>query len=64
MTITVTKAPYIYSSKSNCSGDALSALPTMANNGITGVWSPAIINNTAITTYTLLQQLTMQQQLP
>ncbi|MES2811274.1 MAG: T9SS type B sorting domain-containing protein [Bacteroidota bacterium] len=34
-----------------CSGDALSALPTTSNNGITGTWSPAI-NNTATTIYT------------
>ncbi|MGX7668978.1 choice-of-anchor J domain-containing protein, partial [Flavobacterium pedocola] len=34
-----------------CSGDALAALPTTSNNGITGTWSPAL-NNTATTTYT------------
>src|SRR5687768_1521821 len=34
-----------------CSGDALSALPTTSNNGITGTWAPAL-NNTATTTYT------------
>ncbi len=33
-----------------CSGTALAALPTTANNGITGAWSPAL-NNTATTTY-------------
>ena len=34
-----------------CAGAAIPALPTTANNGITGSWSPAI-NNTATTTYT------------
>lgn len=34
-----------------CSGSALSPLPTVSNNGISGVWSPAL-NNTATTTYT------------
>lgn len=34
-----------------CAGDALSALPTTSNNGITGNWSPAI-NNMATKTYT------------
>ncbi|NMH27995.1 T9SS type B sorting domain-containing protein [Flavobacterium silvaticum] len=34
-----------------CSGTALSPLPTTSNNGITGIWSPAL-NNTATTTYT------------
>jgi gliding motility-associated-like protein len=34
-----------------CSGDLLSALPTLSNNGITGTWSPTL-NNTLTTTYT------------
>ena len=34
-----------------CSGDALTALPTTSNNGISGSWSPAI-DNTTTTTYT------------
>ncbi|MFL1011474.1 immunoglobulin domain-containing protein, partial [Flavisericum labens] len=34
-----------------CSGDTLTALPTVSNEGITGSWSPAL-NNTATTTYT------------
>ncbi len=34
-----------------CSGSTLSALPTTSNNGITGVWTPAL-NNTATTNYT------------
>ena len=35
-----------------CSGATLSALPTTSNNGITGTWSPATMNNTTTTTYT------------
>ncbi|MBR9757432.1 MAG: T9SS type B sorting domain-containing protein [Algicola sp.] len=34
-----------------CEGDALTALPTTSNNGVTGSWSPAL-NNTTTTTYT------------
>ena len=34
-----------------CSGDALTALPTTSNEGITGGWLP-VLNNTATTTYT------------
>lgn len=34
-----------------CSGETLSALPTISINGITGTWSPAL-NNTTTTTYT------------
>lgn len=34
-----------------CAGDALSALPTVSQNGVTGTWAPAL-NNTLTTTYT------------
>ena len=34
-----------------CSGDALTPLPTISKNGITGSWSPAL-NNTDTTEYT------------
>ncbi len=34
-----------------CEGDALANLPTTSNNGITGIWTPAV-NNTVTTTYT------------
>jgi len=34
-----------------CQGDALSALPTVSNNGISGTWSPAL-NNQQTTLYT------------
>ncbi len=34
-----------------CSGETLNPLPTISNNGITGVWSPTL-NNTNTTTYT------------
>ncbi|MES2575054.1 MAG: gliding motility-associated C-terminal domain-containing protein [Bacteroidota bacterium] len=34
-----------------CSGDALANLPTTSNNGVIGIWAPAI-DNTTTTTYT------------
>ena len=34
-----------------CNGDVLTPLPTTANNGITGTWTPAL-DNTLTTTYT------------
>lgn len=34
-----------------CSGASIAPLPTVSNNGISGLWSPAL-NNTATTTYT------------
>ena len=34
-----------------CNGEALAVLPTTSNNGVTGIWSPAI-DNTLTTTYT------------
>jgi large repetitive protein len=34
-----------------CAGTALTALPTVSTNGITGTWSP-VLNNTTTTTYT------------
>jgi gliding motility-associated-like protein len=36
-----------------CSGSTLSALPTTSNNGITGIWSPAL-DNTNTTTYSFM----------
>jgi gliding motility-associated-like protein len=53
MTITVNPiiTPTFIQVSPICSGDALSALPTTSNNGVTGSWSPAI-NNTTTTTYT------------
>ncbi|PWH84043.1 hypothetical protein DIS18_05715 [Algibacter marinivivus] len=44
-TPTFTQVPAI------CSGDTLSVLPTTSNNGVTGIWSPAL-NNTMTTIYT------------
>ena len=35
-----------------CSGATIGALPTTDLTGITGIWSPSSINNTATTTYT------------
>ncbi|MBG7611648.1 T9SS type B sorting domain-containing protein [Polaribacter sp. BAL334] len=34
-----------------CKGDLLTELPTMSNNGISGIWSPSL-NNTSTTLYT------------
>ncbi|MFL1011475.1 T9SS type B sorting domain-containing protein, partial [Flavisericum labens] len=53
MTITVNPivSPTFTQVSPICSGDSLTALPTTSNEGITGVWSPAL-NNTATTTYT------------
>lgn len=35
-----------------CSGSTPPSLPTMSNNGVSGTWSPAVINNTASGVYT------------
>ncbi|MBY0477261.1 MAG: gliding motility-associated C-terminal domain-containing protein [Chitinophagaceae bacterium] len=35
-----------------CAGSTAPLLPTTSNNGITGTWNPAVINNTATGTYT------------
>jgi gliding motility-associated-like protein len=54
LTITVnqtTTAPTFTAVAPICSGETLSALPTMSNNGISGSWAPAL-NNTATTIYT------------
>ncbi|MGK4566473.1 choice-of-anchor J domain-containing protein [Flavobacterium sp. 3HN19-14] len=54
MTITVNPAnvvPTFTQAAAICSGSALTTLPVDSNNGIHGVWSPAL-NNTATTTYT------------
>jgi hypothetical protein len=53
MTITVNQpsAPPFTQVAPICNGAVLSALPTTANNGVTGTWAPAI-SNTATTTYT------------
>lgn len=53
MTITVNPnvTPTFTSVAPICSGDPLSSLPTLSNNGINGTWSPTL-SNTATTTYT------------
>ena len=53
MTITVNPnvTPTFTAVNPICSGDALAALPTTSNNGVTGNWTPAM-NNTTTTTYT------------
>ena len=35
-----------------CNGGIVPSLPTTSNNGITGSWSPSVINNTTAGTYT------------
>ncbi|OYU82198.1 MAG: hypothetical protein CFE23_00300, partial [Flavobacterium sp. BFFFF1] len=35
-----------------CSGSIVPLLPAVSNNGVSGTWNPAIINNTTTTTYT------------
>jgi gliding motility-associated-like protein len=54
-TMTITVNPIITPSFTAvapiCSGNTLNALPTTSNNGISGIWSPAL-NNTTTTTYT------------
>jgi large repetitive protein len=35
-----------------CAGTTAPVLPTTSNNGVTGTWSPAIVNNLATGTYT------------
>jgi large repetitive protein len=39
-------------SLSICSGGTVPALPTMSDEGFTGVWSPAVVSNTNSATYT------------
>ncbi len=51
VTVVTTETPVFTQVGSICVGDTLSALPTTSNNGITGVWSPAL-DNTATTDYT------------
>ena len=55
MTITVNAktTPAFTTVNPICSGTALTALPTISNNSITGTWSP-VLNNTATTTYTFM----------
>lgn len=35
-----------------CEGETIPALPTTSNNGVTGTWSPALVNNTQSGSYT------------
>ncbi|WP_417197643.1 T9SS type B sorting domain-containing protein [Bizionia sp.] len=53
MTITVNPSvmPVFTQVADICEGNALPALPTTSDNGVTGTWSPAI-DNTTTTTYT------------
>ena len=55
VTVTVTENPALTPDftavQAICEGDALTALPTTSNNGVTGTWSPAL-DNTSTTSYT------------
>ncbi|MCW4469777.1 gliding motility-associated C-terminal domain-containing protein [Flavobacterium sp. MFBS3-15] len=53
MTITVNQpvTPVFAQVDPICSGEAINALPSVSNEGISGTWSPAL-DNTATTTYT------------
>ncbi|MEN1784559.1 MAG: T9SS type B sorting domain-containing protein [Bacteroidota bacterium] len=53
VTITIDNSvtPSFSLATSYCTGSSIPALPTTSDNGITGIWSPAI-DNTATTTYT------------
>ncbi|MCA0350330.1 MAG: gliding motility-associated C-terminal domain-containing protein, partial [Bacteroidetes bacterium] len=53
LTITVTPnvTPTFTAVAPICSGETLTALPIISNNGFSGTWSPAL-NNTTTTTYT------------
>jgi gliding motility-associated-like protein len=54
MTVTVTPnvTPTFTVANSICSGSVAPILPTTSNNGITGTWNPAIVDNMATGTYT------------
>ena len=64
-TMTITVNPLIIPTFNQvdaiCNGDFLAALPTTSNNGVTGIWSPAI-NNTATTIYTFTSDTTQSGQ--
>ncbi|MFY0482826.1 T9SS type B sorting domain-containing protein [Flavobacterium sp. PLA-1-15] len=47
VTITNNTTPTFTLANTYCNGAAVPALPTTSDNGITGTWSPATINNTA-----------------
>jgi len=53
ITITITTiTPSFDAFADVCFGSTAPILPTTSNNGITGIWNPTIINNTASGTYT------------
>jgi gliding motility-associated-like protein len=51
--VTPTVTPTFATVSPICSGDTLTPLPTMSNEGITGTWSP-VLDNTSTTTYTFI----------
>ena len=56
VTIPITVNPIVIPTFDNiptlCYGIPAPSLPTISNNGVTGIWSPAIIDNTQSATYT------------
>lgn len=54
VTITVNNddAPIFDAFGPYCEGETIPALPTTSNNGVTGTWSPALVNNTQSGSYT------------
>jgi gliding motility-associated-like protein len=59
-TLTVTISPNITpsfsigSSLTICNGGTVPALPVMSDNGVTGIWNPVVVSNTASATYTFI----------
>ncbi|MEL6668317.1 MAG: gliding motility-associated C-terminal domain-containing protein, partial [Bacteroidota bacterium] len=52
VTINPTQFPSFTLTDSYCQGDVPAALPTTSDNGVSGSWSPALIDNQASGTYT------------
>jgi gliding motility-associated-like protein len=52
VTITLKTIPLFNPIADVCYGSAAPSLPISSTNGITGTWNPAIVSNTASTTYT------------
>lgn len=51
VTVTNSIAPIFTITDTFCNGTTAPILPTVSNNGITGTWSPVVIDNTANGTY-------------
>ncbi|MDI9256709.1 choice-of-anchor L domain-containing protein [Flavobacterium sedimenticola] len=50
--VTPTVIPTFISPAPICSGDTAPTLPATSSNGVTGTWSPAVVDNTQTATYT------------